>query len=78
MESIDNIRNKLIDRILATKNVELLNAIDRIFTSVKADESIISLHPAQVKMLEMSERDIENGDLISEEDLDKLDEEWLN
>ena len=78
METIDNIRNKLINRILATENIELLNAIDGIFTSTNAEEAIVSLHPAQIKMLEMSEKDIANGDLISEEELDKMDDEWLN
>ncbi|MEL6561498.1 MAG: hypothetical protein AAFQ94_25135 [Bacteroidota bacterium] len=78
MEKIDNIGNKLIDKILATKNVELLNAIDQIFTSTNAEEEVISLHPAQVKMLEMSEKDIENGNLLSEEELDTMDNEWLN
>ena len=78
METIDNIRNKLIDRILATKNIELLNAIDSIFNATNVEEEVVSLHPAQIKMLEMSEKDIANGDLISEEELDKMDDEWLN
>ena len=56
----------------------MFNAIDHIFTSTNAEEEVVSLHPAQVKMLEISEKDIDNGDLISEEELDKMDDEWLN
>ena len=77
MTALENIKNNLIDRILATKNEKLLEAIDRIFTSTQADE-IISLSSEQIEMLSMSERDIEAGNFISESDLDKQDFEWLS
>ena len=77
MTALENIKNNLIDRILATKNEKLLEAIDRIFTSTQADE-IISLSSEQIEMLSMSERDIEAGNFISESDLDKQDSEWLS
>ena len=77
MTALENIKNNLIDRILATKNEKLLEAIDRIFTSTQADETI-SLSSEQIEMLSMSERDIEAGNFISESDLDKQDSEWLS
>ena len=77
MTALENIKNNLIDRILATKNEKLLEAIDRIFTSTQADETI-SLSSEQIEMLSMSERDIEAGNFISESDLDKQDFEWLS
>lgn len=36
-----------------------------------------SLIPGQIKMLRMSEQDIENGNLVSEAELDELDKQWL-
>lgn len=39
--------------------------------------SFISLTSEQVKMLEMSEQDIELGKLVSEHELDKTDKKWL-
>ena len=77
MTAIDSIKNKLIDRILATKNEKLLVAISNIFESTQSD-NIVSLTSEQIEMLLMSEKDIENGDLTSESDLNKSDTEWLN
>lgn len=75
MTAIENIKNGLIDRILATKNEKLLQAISAIFESAK-DEEIVALSSEQLEMLAMSEDDIANGRLVSEEDLDKLDSGW--
>ena len=77
MKGLNSIKNNLIDRILATKNEKLLKAISNIFESTQTDE-IISLSSEQIEMLLMSEKDIENGNLISESELDKSDSEWLN
>ncbi|MBX7225459.1 MAG: hypothetical protein K1X55_05475 [Chitinophagales bacterium] len=72
MTTLENIKNSLIDRILATKNEKLLEAIDRIFTSTQTEE-IISLSSEQIEMLSMSERDIETGNFISDrQDPEKL------
>jgi L-lactate utilization protein LutC len=75
MTAIENIKNGLIDRILATKNEKLLQAINTIFESAK-DEEVVALSSEQLEMLAMSEDDIATGRLISEDDLDKLDSEW--
>lgn len=77
MTALENIKNSLIDRILATKNEKLLEAIDRIFASTQTEE-IVSLSSEQIEMLSMSERDIEAGNYISESELNKRDSEWLS
>jgi hypothetical protein len=77
MTALDVIKNSLIDRILATKNEKLLNAINNIFDLTQTDE-IVSLSSEQIEMLQMSEKDIENGDIVSESELNKTDSEWLS
>lgn len=77
MTALENIKNSLIDKILATKNEKLLEAIDRIFTSTQIDE-IISLSSEQIEMLSISERDIQTVNFITESDLNKRDSEWLS
>ncbi|HEX9828472.1 MAG TPA: hypothetical protein VGA80_17885 [Flavobacteriaceae bacterium] len=77
MTTLDNIKNRLIDRILVTKNEKLLKAIDTIFNSTQTDEKL-SLNSHQIEMLMMSEMDIEQGNLISESDLEKADSEWMD
>jgi hypothetical protein len=77
MTGIETIKNNLIDRILATRNEKLLQAISNIFESTQTDD-MVSLSSEQIEMLLMSEKDIENGNLISESELDESDSKWLN
>ncbi len=77
MTGIEIIKNNLIDRILATRNEKLLQAISNIFESTQTDD-IVSLSSEQIEMLLMSEKDIESGNLISESELNESDSKWLN
>ena len=77
MPSIDALRNKVIDGILATNNKKLLQAIDGIFELSGQEEQIVLSSP-QIDMLMMSEAEIGRGEILSQDDLDKLDEEWLS
>ena len=62
---------------MIAKNEELLAAIEAILNSTESDERI-HLDSHQIEMLLMSEKDIENGNLISDSDLKKADSEWMN
>jgi len=77
MSSIDILKNQLIDRILVTKNEDLLNAINGIFNSTASD-SKLELNSFQIEMIEMGLKDIESGNVISESDLEKQDSEWMD
>ena len=77
MPTIESIKNRLIDRILATKNEQLLEAIENIFVSTQ-NEDIVSLTSEQIEMLMMSEEDISYGNLVSEDELEKRDSQWLD
>ena len=72
MTTLNSIKNRLIDRILAASNEKLLEAIENIFVSTQKEE-VVSLSSEQIEMLMMSEQDIKNGNLVSESELDKLD-----
>lgn len=76
MTSLESTRHNLIDRIIATKNENFLKAITAIFDSSQTEE-IVELSSEQIEMLQMSEDDIANGRLISDEDLRASDPEWL-
>ncbi|OBQ56396.1 hypothetical protein JJL45_13785 [Tamlana sp. s12] len=78
MATVDNIRNGLIDKILSIKNKDFLVALDKLITSSTSESDIIELIEAQKNKLEMSEQDIKNGKLISQEAMDKRNLEWLN
>lgn len=77
MTTLDNLKNRLIDRIMVTKNEQLLSAIDNIFNATQVEEKL-ALNSNQIEMLMMSEKDIEHGSLISESELNKADSEWMD
>lgn len=78
MATVDNVRNGLIDKILSIKNKDFLIALDKLITSSSSESEIVELTDEQLKMLEMSEQDIKNGKLISQESMDKRNLEWLD
>lgn len=77
MNALENLKNSLIDRILASRNEQLLEAIKNIFDSNPSEE-IVTLTTEQIEMLAMSENDIENGKLVTEAELSERDAKWLS
>ena len=78
MATVDKIRNGLIDKILSIRNKDFLLALDKLISSSESQSVVIELKDEQKKMLEMSEKDIQNGKLISQEAMNKRNFEWLN
>lgn len=78
METVDKIRNELIGKILTIKNEDFLLALDKLIVSSTSEKNIFELTEVQKKMLEMSEDDIKNGRLISQEAMNKRNLDWLN
>ena len=76
MTNIDQIRNSVIDKLLAINNSELLSAFNKILE--ENPEKPISLDESQIEMLKMSEEDIISGRLISQSEIDKEDAKWLD
>ena len=77
MKPVDNIRNGLIDKLLAIQSKDFLLALDKLLASSGAKGEVVALTEEQKIMLQMSEADIQNGDLLSEKELDQQDKEWL-
>ena len=78
MATIDNIRNGLIDKILSIKNKDFLQALDNLIASSSSSSELVELTNEQKIMLEMSEEDIKNGKLISQDAMNRRNLEWLN
>jgi archaellum component FlaF (FlaF/FlaG flagellin family) len=76
MTPLETIKNNLIDHIMATKNEKILHAIENLFKSDKSEETY-NLSSQEIEMLAMSEADIINGNLVSEQELDEQDKKWL-
>lgn len=78
MATVDNVRNGLIDKILSIKNKDFLEALDKLISSSASETDVVNLTKEQKEMLKMSEDDIKNGRLISQEEMNKRNLEWLN
>lgn len=78
MATVDKIRSGLIDKILTIKNKDFLLALDKLVSSNVTDVEVLELTEEQKDMLKLSEEDIKNGRLISQEAMDKRNLEWLN
>jgi hypothetical protein len=78
MSQADIIRNGLIDKLLAISDKDYLLALSRLVESSAVNNEKIKFTPDQLLMLKMSENDISNGRVISQEELDKSDLKWLN
>lgn len=76
MATVGNIRNALINKILAINDKEVLSALDKLI-SLKDDDGPIELTEEQRILLEMSEDDIENGRMVAEKGLFYQQREWL-
>ena len=76
MTTLDKLKNRLIDRIMLSRNEQLLDALEKLFNSTQ-DEDERELNSEQIEMLELSEIDINNNHLISEADLQEQDKEWM-
>ena len=76
MKTVDTIRTRLIDKILAIQNADFLKALDSLVSSSSQTDNVV-LTGEQTEMLEMSEADILEGRLISQDKLDIDDKEWL-
>ena len=78
MENLEILRSRLVEKIFSTHNINLLKAIDDIFSSVpneKNDNYLFS--DSQKEMLLLAEEDIKYGRTISDEELRKMDDEWM-
>lgn len=76
MTTLDSIKNRLIDRILSVQNEKFLEAIEKVIVTAQIKEDF-KFYPEQKEMLMMSNYDIENGNVVSESELDKMDSKWL-
>lgn len=65
---------ELIQNILKINSEELFSKLESILKTQKE----YSFSDEQTEMLKMSEKDIEYGNLVSEDELKKIDSEWLS
>jgi len=77
MAAIDDARNLLISKLMAIQDQDILSAIDKLVSSsIEGQKTVLT--EEQVLMLKMSEDDIKNGRVISQEALFEKERKWLS
>ena len=77
MISMNDIRNKVIDQLMAIKDAEFLRALSDMIDRSDVQGNAIQLTEEQKIMLAMSEEDIEAGRTIDQVTLTERELEWL-
>lgn len=77
METTDMLRNNIIDKLLTISDEDDLSAIYQFVERSSSDNDTVKLTEEQILMLQLSDKDILNGKLISQDQLDKEDLQWV-
>jgi hypothetical protein len=77
MMSTTDIRNKVIDQLMAIKDAEFLRALSDMIDRARVQENAIQLTEEQKIMLAMSEEDIQAERTIDQVTLNERELEWL-
>ena len=77
MRTTDILRNNIIDKLLTINNKDYLSALYHLVNKSSVDNDTVKLTGEQILMLQLSDNDIKNGNLISQNQLDKDDLQWL-
>jgi hypothetical protein len=77
MATVDTLRNNLIDKLLTISNKDYLQALNQLIESSAVEDNAVSLTEEQILILHLSDKDIAVNRLITQEQLDKRDLQWL-
>ena len=78
MSTTDSLRNNIIDKLLTITNKDYLSALYQLVNLSSVDHDAVKLSEEQILMLQLSDKDIQDGKLISQSELDNNDLQWLS
>lgn len=77
MATTDTLRNNIIGKLLTISNKDYLAALYQLLEKSSPDNAYVQLTEEQILMMQLSDEDIENNRLISQNQLNRNDLEWL-
>ena len=77
MNQVDILRDSIIDKLLTISNKDYLTALYQLISRSSVDADVLELSEEQKIMLQLSDTDILNGNVISQVEVDKDDLKWL-
>ena len=76
--STTQLRNIVVDKIYSIEDEKFLSAINTIVDNYSGQQTIYHLNNEQRQAIEEAERQIASDDFITNEELEKQEDEWLN
>ncbi len=74
---VDNLKYSILDKLISVDDKGLLEKINNLIGDIDLEETPIKVSDSQKQMLINSEQDILNKNLISDEDVNEEEEQWL-
>jgi glycosylphosphatidylinositol transamidase (GPIT) subunit GPI8 len=78
MISMDSHKRKIIERIQGIDSERMLTALDDLLNSLNVSEIHYTTTESQKQAIVQGINEIDNGKYFSQEEIDRLDLEWLN
>lgn len=76
--TVDNLKYNILDKLISVNDKVLLEKINSLIGDIDLEDTPIKVSEAQRHMLTDSEQDILNNDLISDEEVNKEEDQWLS
>ena len=77
MATIEQIRNNLIDKLLSISNKDIIASLDKLLETTIREKDVFKISEQQKIILKASESDIQNGELISDDEINQAEDLWL-
>ncbi len=74
----DDLKYNLVDKLISVRDINILQKINDLIGNVDTNNPVFKTTDAQRELLLQSEEDIRAGHLISDDDLNAEEDQWLN
>jgi hypothetical protein len=75
---VNELRYSLLDKLMSVRDIDVLQKINELIGNVDLNSPVFKVTDGQKQMLMKSEEDILNGNIISDDDLNAEEDQWLN
>ena len=75
---VNDLKYSLLDKLISVQDIDILQKINDLIGGVDINSPIFKVTDAQKQMLMKSEEDIRKGNVISNDDLNAEEDQWLN
>ncbi|MCK4764253.1 MAG: hypothetical protein KAW12_18790 [Candidatus Aminicenantes bacterium] len=78
MMNTAQLKDLVVDKIYGINDAEYLKAINKILDMNRSSESVFTVDNKRKALINLAKRQIANGEYISNEELNREEDEWLN